>query len=413
MRNKMDNILVYSAEKCYVLLNLNNLRMLLISNESILNIREILSQPQYDYFFDEPKILCEPETIQINPIIFTGTACNYTCEYCYEQNYSKFNVMLDMPLDNIDLFYEQYCKHYNIPFKYGVVSLIGGEPLLETNRVLIERILKKWKDNKVIISTNGVNIMKYWDLLKNRDVELHVSLDGIKEIHYAKRHPHIENAYEKTIEGIKCALDNKKTVDIMTVFFPENANEYILFLDEMEQLGWLKNPCLQLNFILKLEGGSDLIDAEYYRNCIDTMFDLRKRDKRFMHVHIEKMLPGVTCFTLDKQTSTCNPYACEKLYMPSYVFNPNGQVSVCTLIQPDKLSVGQYFPEVKVNTEEIDLLKNRNVNNMDACVECKYALICKGGCIASTFVKGKDIFSPICDRWKNTNWMYAYEKLLI
>lgn len=420
MDDCLDNIYVVSSLNGIAVFNLNNMKMLFLNKAELDEFKIYLlnsknnSDSKYKYFLEEPELVGVDTEFTLNPTISTGMACNYSCNYCYEKNFKRTpSQQIEFSVNNIDLFYEEYCKIYNKPFKYGDIAIIGGEPLLHANEKILTEVLEKWHENKIIISTNGVNIVEFWDKMSNKNIELHVSLDGIKSTHYKKRYTTVPCAYEKTIDGIKLAIEHGFTVHIMCIFFAENRDEYSDFFDELEAIGWLKNPNLHLNFILKTDGGNDLYNTNYLRECIDAIVYLKKMDNRILQANISKMIPGINCFTMDKGTSKCSIYKCIKLYTPSYVFNPDGKVSVCTMTDKPDLIVGTYYPRIQIDRNKIDTLQMRNILDMEKCSNCKYALICRGGCLASSLESGGGILSPMCGIWNTDAWMYGYDKLIL
>lgn len=419
LMNNFDNIYVVSSLNGIVVFNFNNMKMLFLDKIELENFKNYLSgyesdfDDKYQFFLEEPELVAESIGFTLEPTISTGMACNYSCDYCYEKKYEpRIIQQIDYPMRNVDLFYMEYCKIYDKPFIYGNIAIIGGEPLLQVNEKILASVLERWKENKIIISTNGVNILELWDKIGKANIELHVSLDGKKVTHYKRRHTNVPYAYEKTIEGVKRAIEQGITVHIMSVFFPENKDEYSAFFDELENIGWLKYPNLYLNFMLKTNAGNDLYDIKYFKECIEAVVYLKNIDNRILRANITKMIPGISCFSTDKTMPKCSVFKCDKLYKPSYVFNPNGEVSVCTMTNSSKLVVGKCYPEIEINKAIIDTLQKRNILNMEKCINCKYALICRGGCLASSIESGGGILSPICGVWNTNMWMYGYDKLM-
>ena len=74
---------------------------------------------------------------------------------------------------------------------------------------------------------------------------------------------------------------------------------------------------------------------------------------------------------------------------------------------------GTYYPEIQIDKNKIDTLQMRNILDMEKCSECKYALICRGGCLASSLESGGGILSPMCGIWDTDTWMYGYDKLVL
>ena len=418
----LEHIFLIKKEAYLCLINLNTMREFDVSfNEfrdimdGVKNNLNIKTQRFNDFVkFVNPinnNVRIKTEDTIINPVIITSYDCNYNCTYCYQKKHKYIkSKMNSSDLKRIDNFYNKLCDYYGIEKKYGTISIMGGEPLLLENKELVNNMFNFW-DSKFLITTNGTYLEEYADILLDKKVELHISLDGIKESHYKDRITKDVFAYEKTIRGIKWAVENGKDVTVMTVFQPENLNEYSLFFDLLESLGWLKKENLKVHFSLKVRSGCDNIEQDYLLQSIKAFVKLKEIDKRTNSVEAFRMIPNSFSFLENLHLSTYENcydiYRCSSINAPNYTFTPDGEVHLCGLTRNDKLKIGLFREELFIDYELINKIRRRNIINMKSCEKCYHKFICKGGCIASAVEKYNDISHPFCSAWKEGE-LYNY-----
>jgi uncharacterized protein len=418
-----DHIYTLRQNNGYKLINLYTLKTLQVSDEEINKIKDNVHNDIIRNFLNETEIIYEYSSIKsqelsLNLQIVLSYKCNYRCTYCYEGGYKNANIKFRGEyLKNIDEFYTIYCKHYGINKNYKTISLMGGEPLLPENYKTIESIFSYWKDCNFIITTNGTYIEYYKTLLKKYPVELHVSLDGIKEIHYRYRRSNDLSAYDQTLCGIRWLASEGISTVVMSVFHPEFVDKYPSFFDLMEELGWLKTENLGLFFNIEVGDGSDDIDFDYLIKTNEAFKQLKSMDVRTSKVQSKKIVPGSSRLITGAGDISAfkfpNTYKCSCLISPSYNFLPDGSVSLCNMFRPGEGIVGLYAPNVRVDFDKIELLKQRNVLRIDKCLKCKYKFLCGGGCPVSAFRKTGSYMEPNCGIWeKNYDILSYFENVL-
>ena len=142
--------------------------------------------------------------------------CNLQCPYCYVGN----------DRNKQELTLEEWKKVIDqIPF-YGIVTLVGGEPLIRKDFIDIFAYVSKKVWNKTHVVSNGIllndEIIKAF--IKHKLLLLSVSLDG-----YGKKHD-INRGKEGIFDKIISNLDNLKTqkpkqmVDIKTIVLENNLS---------------------------------------------------------------------------------------------------------------------------------------------------------------------------------------------
>ncbi len=128
-----------------------------------------------------------PETVNIYPT----DRCNLKCSMCFEKSRKPHP---EIPLDDWIKIIEQIKKFH------PRIHLSGGEPFLYPEIKGLISYLKK-HDLFVAITTNGTFLLEYaTDIIGMKINELHVSIDGPKEIHDSIRG--VAGTYDRIIHGL-------------------------------------------------------------------------------------------------------------------------------------------------------------------------------------------------------------------
>jgi uncharacterized protein len=429
------NNFVMECKQGILLTNLTSFRMVRLTSDKLDILKSIadknytqLSPQETDFFnilesmrqfedmpYDPEKDASDP---LINPTIVLSYDCNLQCTYCYQNDIKKITGhMTEKHIDNIDLFYDVLCSHYQREKKYGSITITGGEPCLPQNRSVIKYILDKLKSEKVNILTNGVNLLDFVDDFNGYNVELHISLDGTKETHERHRKTKAsQSTYEKTVNAIKVALDRGFNITISSLFFIDAIEEYPAFFDLLESLGWPNRENLSVKFQREAYHGADEINSEYNHKIIDAFVNLKSMDKRSEYIVTGGLVPGLSRFMYEFKSYINgnfiqNAYRCDILRQASYVFSPTGYVFLC-YSSPEVCKIGSYYPDVCIDENQIYRLSERNTLKMAKCTGCIYKTICRGGCVVSALESGFDISEPFCGVFSDESILNRFGELL-
>lgn len=146
--------------------------------------------------------------------------CNLGCSYCYienalPRNYSFSVMSKETAFKALDLFANNLSKVVDEP----KVVIYGGEPLM--NMEVIFAIVQRFEELKkegrlpekaaLIINTNATLIdERFLNFIQGKDVQIAVSLDGMKEMHDSmRRYKNGAGTYEKVIENCKLMSERK------------------------------------------------------------------------------------------------------------------------------------------------------------------------------------------------------------
>lgn len=408
----------------YLIVNLNTLKYCKVTNSRLYDIQnshatmnELLREIGGEAY--EKRLSPSTPRRLVAAHLMPSYSCNYKCTYCYQNN--RKDIHEKMSIDSIykiDEFYILYNKTFRTDFIPGSISVTGGEPFLPSNRPLLEAIISHWKDTNIIFTTNGTYINNYQELLKTHtQINIQVSIDGTREMHYKTRIPTNVNDYDYTIEGIKWAVSQGISVGITCVYHPEFLDLYPSFFDVMTELGWLHKPNISLTFTPLISGaGSGSVNLDYLCRALDSFSELKKRDARAYYVNSQQLMPGLSAFqdslAMARNRQIYYSYRCESLAKPSYAFMPDGSVRVCACMESDLGIVGRYWPTVEIYEERIKEILNRCIEHMYQCSKCNKRVFCLGGCFATVLSKTESISGTDCGIWENPVFLTRIDEYL-
>lgn len=416
-----SNIYFIDKGPSILMVDLNSLHTCEVSKDGL--TRETL-QRKIDEAFADQRPYFERLQPQVNPerkqsaVIITSFACNYSCEYCYQKpSKSIYDRMKPEDIDSIVRFFQVYSEKRGIPIELSDIGIMGGEPLLLENREVLEKIKQTWPQCPLAITTNGSNLLEYEDFLKSSNIEVAVSIDGTEKTHFSRRKTNDPLAYRKAIDGIRHLVEGGKKVGILTLFSPDNIDDYSLFFDEMEDLGWSHDgqSKIKLVFSPEIECGNDSRILSTVMEELEAFVALRRKDPRAWAVHAKQLLPGAASLTdaLDLATKGFyTPYRCNVLSGAGFTFLPDGYVMPCIGIQNRQFSIGRFKPDIEINERIIELLAKRRVDKIEQCRACSKRVLCNGGCLATVLAKKDDPTALCCDIWEKPDYMKYFEAIV-
>lgn len=326
-------------------------------------------------------------------------ACNMSCSYCYV--HSRLNSGQNMTKEHVDAiykFYLTYADDKNKITETPYIRITGGEPLINRGTVdLINYIASKWERAKLLLFTNGVNLLKYYDDLPlSRLEEIHISLDGVKDVHMDRRYSGVKPAdgvYDKIISGVQKLFADGVNVKIKTILDKTTYQRFQEFKDFLEENNISSSPYYE-----NLPG--IVLD---YQNPLDVSEECNNKDDIW---NIQTYMAGLNSppptfpsySTLLRVLSRPKnePYMpkhqrCNSQFLANYYFSCNGKVYFCDCISENDGIVGTYFPEIGIDEDAISDLLNRSVMRNEKCKKCAYKFVCMGGCPISARTKNAEI----------------------
>jgi uncharacterized protein len=311
-------------------------------------------------------------------------SCNFSCTYCYQDQYSNLNQELDFKI--VDAFFSYIQTEFADRKKY--ITVFGGEPLLSSpkQKEMIVYLLNKANSAKldVCFVTNGYTLIDYIEILRlGRIREVQVTLDGTEEVHNKRRFlKGGAGSFEKIVKGIDLCLENKITVNLRMVIDKENIDDLPGFSAFAINKGWTKSPYFksQIGRNYELHHCQSSPDKLFDRvSLYEAIFELIRQ-----HPHIPEFYKPAYSITkfLSENGELPEPLfdscpACKT----EWAFDYTGHIFPCTAtVGKADESLGTFYPKVTRKNELIEEWEMRDVTAIHDCKDCSVQLACGGGC---------------------------------
>ncbi len=330
-------------------------------------------------------------------------ACNMSCSYCYI--HPRLNSGSNMTKDHVDAifeFYRTYADDQNKIAEIPYIRITGGEPLINKDTVdLINYIALKWEKSKFLLFTNGVNLLKYYnDLPLSRFEEIHVSIDGVRDVHMDRRYSSVKSdnrIYDEIISGVQKLLTDGVNVKIKTVLDKTNYRRFGEFKNFLEENDISNSPYYEHLSGITLDYQNSLDISEESNN----KYDIRK-----IQVYMEGLnsapptLPSYSSLFKILNRPKNEPYIpkhqrCNSQFLKNYYFSCNGKVYFCDCVHESDGVVGTYYPNISIDETAVSNLLNRSVMKNERCKKCAYKFVCLGGCPISARTKNTEMVCGI------------------
>lgn len=338
--------------------------------------------------------------------------CNFRCEYCFEQNLLKKGkewLSGKMTAEIVDSIFIQLDKYKKAGKKISSVYLFGGEPLLRSNKDIVEYICKKCREAEIPISciSNGYDLDKYIDLLKEYKFDkIQITVDGIGKEHDKRRFlAGGQGTYNRIMNNIQLALDNGINITVRTNVNKKNTDSIEVLINEYKKRGWvgMKNFNYYFKATLRCyeEIGTALSDVELMHQLAEQYGDT---PQRFQFNTIYQGLSNSIGYMLKNNSIAPLRSGYCGAHTGMYTIDPYGDIYPCwDVLAQDDCKIGKVDLEKNefIFNDNHDKWKKRTVDKIEDCKECKYKLFCGGGCSAQAKVVSNDINRAYCDDFTN------------
>ncbi|HEX2919549.1 MAG TPA: radical SAM protein [Bacteroidales bacterium] len=337
---------------------------------------------------------------EIQIFFITNYSCNFSCNYCYQDQYNIATTALSKEV--IDLFLKYINTSFSDRKKY--ITLFGGEPLLSSpiHKELIEYFVSETAklSFELCVVTNGYTLPEYIDILsKGRIREIQVTLDGTASVHNSRRHLKGGwNTFEKVVNGIDLCLENNFPVNLRVVVDKENFENLHELAKFSINKGWTDNPLFKTqlgrNYELhhcQSDPGKLFDRASLYEN----LYLLIQKNPEFVKFH--KPAYSFAKF-LSQNGKLPDPLfdscpACKT----EWAFDFTGNIYPCTAtVGKEGESLGKFFPSNETFEELINIWESRDILSIEKCADCNLSLACGGGCGSVAKNLNGTICSPDC-----------------
>lgn len=330
--------------------------------------------------------------------------CNFSCDYCFEKNFPKKEMNVDMIAD-IRKFVDIWNAEWQCESVCEEIGLMGGEVLMESTKQLMEEVFQEFGFVKYKITTNGAGILLYQGLIRKYRPKMVVSLDGTEKIQMSRRKSKIENVYQQIIEGIDFLVKEGIETEINVVFHTEIENrEYRTFLDELESYGWQKHKGFSIVVSVEMDRGVRGCAKEHLLETVDKYRTLLREDERTRYLYRD-LMPGASrleqVLKIKRDTGKIKTSYCGANRGEGLLFAPDGYVYNCNLVMSEKNRIGQFYPGKEIYSDTVNKFQKRKADTIPECRDCKMKLFCGAGCPVSAITSHGSIEKGFCGFWKD------------
>jgi len=349
-------------------------------------------------------------------VIVPDSDCNYRCVYCFEKHLQTGkNEKTLMDEDEVEWIYKAVEQFGNV--KNSNITLFGGEPLSAASKDVIFKLVNMGtaKGFTFFAVTNGHDLDMFTPLLGTGKIsDIQITMDGPKSAH-DKRRITLDgsSSYDKLIANMRKAMSETDIgINIRVNTDEKNIDVFGELIEAFDSEGWMDSEKFSVNaaiVYLKNKNGEVLPSqdissinnklrkyAENYKNVTIGSAQTNKNQMIFNSLANDK--------PFNLRTSFCAAAS------GMYIFAPGGKIYSCwESLGRECSEIGSYSADGMV----IDPVKSsewfgRNAALIPECLECKYCLICAGGCPQYALYNSKSLYKPFCDDFgKSYDWVLA------
>ena len=345
-------------------------------------------------------------------VIAPDTDCNYRCVYCFEQHlHTGADPKPAMREEEVEWIYRAV-DQINVSFTGKKrIALYGGEPLNAKNRGLVHKIVGMGIDRGYDFNavTNGHDLDAFLPLLgKGKIADLQITMDGPKSIH-DKRRIALDgsSSYDRLTANMRRALSETDVRILVRVNLDEsNIGTFGELLESFDNEGWMNGQRFVVNAAV-VNVRDDRGGIAPAQALLSVMGKLRKYAHRYGNVEIgssQAEQGDLVYFALagNKPHSLRSAFCGAASGM--YVFVPGGRIYSCwEAIGTAHGEVGGYGAEgLSVDPTKSAEWFGRNAALIPECLDCRYCLICAGGCPQHAIHNHGTLYKPYCDGFQET-----------
>jgi len=242
-------------------------------------------------------------------------------------------------------------------------------------------------------------LLKYKD-----DISLRVTVDGPKDIHNARR-PFLngKGSFDKIVEGVNFFLEKGFSNFTIITKFDEKNMEYIGDTIEMfRKLRWIDKFIIAFGLVHNYGVNTENNFLEKRKSILCKMINFFKNYPQL--IDVIRFDDGCGSIEIVKnlffsgKLPKIKYFQCNGIILQNTItFAPEGKIYPCTFFAMyDMYPVGGYINSY-LDINAISQLKRRNILNLKKCHNCKFLLVCGGGCPFKDAATGNiDLFNTSC-----------------
>jgi len=344
--------------------------------------------------------------------------CNLSCIYCFEKEINFHSSSFNSEV--LSSFFN-FIKSSKM--KFNSIELYGGEPLLPKNKDIISEILlfSEKKNLNISVITNGTYINKYLDLLcrLRKNIEMiQITLDGTKKIHDNRRvFRSGKGSFDLITNNIRLLIDNKINTNLRVNIDNDNIDNIPELYSFVLNNRWLDSS----NFDIKLalvtnhkEGGSNF-HPEIILEKIIKLYNKNPKLEKLFGFSAFKQLRNILSILNGAKNVAPRFINCETNLLELLIFCQDGYIYTCPeSIGNTNLAIGQFHPSFSYFENKKNIWLTKNIFSFTECRNCKFSLICGGGCTYSSLINSNGVI-PVCEKYNevlNTFFKYKGELIL-
>ena len=305
-----------------------------------------------------------------NFTLYMTTACNFKCQYCYEDYYKQYQLDENILIDILE-FILSYGDKGKI-----LIDFLGGEPLLKKELICqaVQYIQNNYpaREVKYYITTNcSLLDDKFILFMKKNNFTVRLSFDGNKETHDLNRVAKdgvscYERIYDNILKVKKSGLNFSVRMTVTENTIP-HMFENISFLHRNR----LDNICMIMDVYLRLTPELTATFMQQVKYITDYYIKEFAAGRGFIIDQFDGKMLNMLC-EFGNCFSMCDAG------IGNFKIFPNGQIYPCGfLTNDDKYIIGNIYDGIDIRKAKIIALSNYD-KNADKCNGCKIRTFCHG-----------------------------------
>lgn len=326
--------------------------------------------------------------------IFVSGDCNLNCIYCYSNNFRcNKHIDLEFAKKGMDDFFTKNNSKQLRLFGVGEATMAFEcmQEIVSYAKYLVGNSLE------VELQSNGYfsDIVADW-IEENIDI-LWLSCDGPPDIQDSYRPTQNGEISSKTVIGNikRFSLSKSCNLGVRSTVTSETNSRQTEIVEYFASLG-VKHICADPIF---LPVGYPYSGNNFPNHLL--ISDPENYVNHFLEAHNFARKLGISYNSiLTVNLGINSAYGCRGCYTNPHL-TIDGIVTCCDMAfsknTPLKeMVLGKYLPDrgiIQYDSEKINRVLNRRIENLSHCDSCKWKLECSGGCFGEALNEGRDIFA--------------------